>query len=68
MNVVNSDIAEYGNYFFANVAILLLVEKLMHNTGTDLIGKAYTATTNSIDDKKLVDINKTIRDQGVETA
>jgi len=67
MNVVISDTAEYGNYLFANVAIPLLAEKLMPNIGTDLIGKAYNAASNSVDNKKLVDINKTIREHGVET-
>ena len=67
MNVVISDTAEYGNYLFANAAIPLLAEKLMPSIGTDLIGKAYTTTSNSVDNKKLVDINKTIREHGVET-
>jgi hypothetical protein len=44
-----------------------LAEKLMPSIGTNLIGKAYTATSNSVDNKKLVDINKTIREHGVET-
>jgi ketol-acid reductoisomerase len=67
MNVVISDTAEYGNYLFANVAVPILREKLMPNIGTDLIGKAYTTATNSVDNKKLVDINKEIRESGVET-
>ena len=67
MNVVISDTAEYGNYLFANVAVPLLREKLMPNIGTDLIGKAYSTATNSVDNKKLVDINKDIRESGVET-
>jgi ketol-acid reductoisomerase len=67
MNVVISDTAEYGNYLFANAAIPLLAEKLMPSIGTDLIGKAYTTASNSVDNKKLVDINKTIREHGVET-
>ena len=49
MNVVISDTAEYGNYLFANAAIPLLAEKLMPSIGTDLIGKAYTTTSNSVD-------------------
>jgi ketol-acid reductoisomerase len=67
MNVVISDTAEYGNYLFANAALPILLEKLMPNIGTDLMGKAYTVTSNSVDNKKLVDVNKAIREHGVET-
>ncbi len=67
MNGVISDTAEYGNYLFANAAIPLLAEKLMPSIGTDLIGKAYITASNSVDNRKLVDINKTIREHGVET-
>jgi ketol-acid reductoisomerase len=67
MNVVISDTAEYGNYLFANVATPLLAEKLMPHIGTNLIGKAYSPASNSVDNKKLVEINKVIREHGVET-
>ena len=67
MNVVISDTAEYGNYLFANVAIPLLKEKLMPNIGTDLIGKGFAVASNSVDNKKLVEVNKAIREHGVET-
>jgi ketol-acid reductoisomerase len=67
MNVVISDTAEYGNYLFANAALPILQEKLMSNIGTDLMGKAYTVSSNSVDNKKLVEVNKAIREHGVET-
>ncbi|KXI29842.1 ketol-acid reductoisomerase [Paraglaciecola hydrolytica] len=67
MNVVISDTAEYGNYLFANVAIPLLKEKLMPHIGTDLIGKGFAVASNSVDNKKLVEVNKAIREHGVET-
>ena len=39
----------------------------MPKISTDLIGKAYKAASNSVDNKKLVEINKAIREHGVET-
>ncbi|WP_339768280.1 ketol-acid reductoisomerase [uncultured Paraglaciecola sp.] len=67
MNVVISDTAEYGNYLFANVAIPLLADKLMPSIGTELIGKPFAATSNSVDNKTLVAVNKAIREHGVES-
>ncbi|MDP5030783.1 MAG: ketol-acid reductoisomerase [Paraglaciecola sp.] len=67
MNVVISDTAEYGNYLFANAALPILKEKLMPKIGTELIGKAYAVASNSVDNKKLVEVNKAIREHGVET-
>ncbi|WP_166422523.1 ketol-acid reductoisomerase [Paraglaciecola sp. 20A4] len=67
MNVVISDTAEYGNYLFANVAIPLLADKLMPGIGTELIGKPFAASSNSVDNKKLVAVNKSIREHGVES-
>jgi ketol-acid reductoisomerase len=67
MNVVISDTAEYGNYLFANAAVPILREKLMPNLSIDLIGKPFTAASNSVDNKKLVEVNKAIREHGVET-
>jgi ketol-acid reductoisomerase len=67
MNVVISDTAEYGNYLFANVAAPILAEKLMPKIGTELIGKAYSLASNSVDNKTLVEVNKAIREHGVET-
>lgn len=67
MNVVISDTAEYGNYLFANAAIPLLRESFMPSVGTDLIGKGFAAKSNSVDNKTLVEVNKSIREHGVET-
>lgn len=66
MNVVISDTAEYGNYLFANAAVPLLAEKLMPQIGTELIGKGLTSSSNSVDNKRLVEANKVIRQHGVE--
>jgi ketol-acid reductoisomerase len=66
MNVVISDTAEYGNYLFANAAIPLLKEHFMANVSSNLIGKPYASASNSVDNKKLVEVNKAIREHGVE--
>ena len=67
MNVVISDTAEYGNYLFANAAIPLLREKFMPSIDTSLIGKGLNSSNNSVENKQLVDVNKAIREHGVET-
>lgn len=67
MNVVISDTAEYGNYLFANAAIPLLADKFMPDIGTTLIGKAFSVSSNRVDNKTLVEVNKAIREHGVET-
>lgn len=67
MNVVISDTAEYGNYLFANAAIPLLRDTLMPNIGLDLIGKGLSVTSNSVDNMTLVEVNKAIREHGVES-
>lgn len=67
MNVVISDTAEYGNYLFANAAIPLLREKLMPSIGLELIGKGLPVSSNSVDNMRLVDANKAIREHGVES-
>jgi ketol-acid reductoisomerase len=67
MNVVISDTAEYGNYLFANAAIPLLAAKFMPDIGTTLIGKPFSASSNSVDNRTLVEVNKAIREHGVET-
>ncbi|GAC16283.1 ketol-acid reductoisomerase [Aliiglaciecola lipolytica] len=66
MNVVISDTAEYGNYLFANAAVPFLREKLMSTISSELIGKGLSNTTNSVDNKALVEANKAIRTHGVE--
>jgi ketol-acid reductoisomerase len=67
MNVVISDTAEYGNYLFANAAIPLLREKFMPSVDLSLIGKGMECESNSVDNKKLVEVNAAIREHGVET-
>jgi ketol-acid reductoisomerase len=67
MNVVISDTAEYGNYLFANAAIPLLKEKLMPQITLEHIGGGLSDTGNSVDNTKLVAINKAIRSHGVES-
>ena len=67
MNVVISDTAEYGNYLFANAAIPLLQEKVMPGIGLELIGKELDDQSNSVDNMTLVEVNKAIREHGVES-
>ncbi len=67
MNVVISDTAEYGNYLFANAAIPLLREKLMPQITSQHIGKGLNVSSNSVDNKALVEANKAIRSHGVES-
>lgn len=67
MNVVISDTAEYGNYLFANQAVPLLAEAIMPHIGTDLIGAGLAAKSNSVDNMRLVEVNKAIRQHGVES-
>ena len=66
MNVVISDTAEYGNYLFANAATPLLAEKFMPKISTDLIGKGLDSQSNSVDNMRLVEVNRAIREHGVE--
>ena len=67
MNVVISDTAEYGNYLFANAAIPLLRDTFMPSIDLSLIGKGLEVTSNSVENKQLVDVNAAIRNHGVET-
>ncbi|MCC2616993.1 ketol-acid reductoisomerase [Aestuariibacter halophilus] len=67
MNVVISDTAEYGNYLFANAAIPLLRDKIMPTLTSEDIGKGLQLSNNGVDNKTLVEVNKTIRQHGVET-
>ena len=67
MNVVISDTAEYGNYLFANAAIPILREKFMPTIDTSVIGKGLAATSNQVENKRLVEINEAIRSHGVES-
>ncbi|MFC4698662.1 ketol-acid reductoisomerase [Glaciecola siphonariae] len=67
MNVVISDTAEYGNYLFANAAVPLLKEHIMPNITGKQLGKGFSAQSNGVDNKRLVEVNKAIRSHGVET-
>jgi ketol-acid reductoisomerase len=64
--VVISDTAEYGNYLFANAAIPLLAEKVMPNITSELLGGGLNSTSNAVDNMRLVEVNKAIREHGVE--
>lgn len=67
MNVVISDTAEYGNYLFANAAVPLLKEHIMPSITPELLGSGLSDSSNAVDNKRLVDINKAIRSHGVES-
>jgi len=60
MNVVISDTAEYGNYLFAHAAVPLL-EGFMKTVDTDVIGKGFATTDNSVDNLDIIQINEAIR-------
>jgi ketol-acid reductoisomerase len=66
MNVVISDTAEYGNYLFSHAAVPLLREKFMPHINTDVIGKGLKVKSNSVDNKRLIEINELIRNHPVE--
>jgi ketol-acid reductoisomerase len=65
MNVVISDTAEYGCYLFANACEPLLKD-FMSKIGTDVIGKGLDIKDNSVDNAKLIAVNKSIRNHPVE--
>lgn len=66
MNIVISDTAEYGNYLFANEAILLLREKIMPQIATDVIGRGLFEPTANVDNLALININNAIRNHPIE--
>lgn len=66
MNVVISDTAEYGCYLFDQAARPLLAEKFMPNIGSDVIGKGLEFNDNGVDNTRLVEVNKAIREHPVE--
>jgi len=66
MNVVISDTAEYGNYLFSNAAVPLLREQLMPTISTEVIGKGLQISSNSVDNKRLVDADEAIINHPVE--
>ncbi|MFS4491706.1 ketol-acid reductoisomerase [Maribacter sp. 2308TA10-17] len=64
MNRVISDTAEYGCYLFDHACKPLLAD-FMKNIDTDVIGKAY-GTGNGVDNAKLIEVNKALREHPVE--
>ena len=66
MNRVISDTAEYGCYLFDHACKPLLAD-FMKKVDANLIGKTYTAPTNtSVDNFELVKINAAIRNHSIE--
>ncbi|MFK7899258.1 MAG: ketol-acid reductoisomerase [Cyclobacteriaceae bacterium] len=65
MNRVISDTAEYGCYLFDH-ACKPLLKDFMKTVKTDVIGKSYSADTNSVDNQELLRVNKALRTHGVE--
>ncbi|GAA3596338.1 ketol-acid reductoisomerase [Flavivirga amylovorans] len=66
MNSVISDTAEYGCYLFDHACKPLLTD-FMKNIKTDVIGKAYAKDNGTgVDNAKLIEINKVLRDHPVE--
>jgi len=64
MNRVISDTAEYGCYLFDHVCQPLLAD-FMKNVNSNLIGKPFS-TDNQVDNKKLIAINKALRNHPIE--
>ena len=66
MNSVISDTAEYGCYLFDHACKPLLTD-FMKNIKTDVIGKPYAKDNGTgVDNAKLIEINKVLRDHPVE--
>lgn len=66
MNNIISDTAEYGCYLFNNEAIPLL-SKFFDKVETDIIGSdSISNSIDSVDNKKLIEINETIRYHSIE--
>ena len=65
MNVVISDTAEYGCYLFAHEAVPQLRD-YVNGLPTELIGSAFAAQSNSVDNTRLIDVNEAIRNHPVE--
>ncbi|MFT5572718.1 MAG: ketol-acid reductoisomerase [Cryomorphaceae bacterium] len=66
MNVVISDTAEYGCYLFDQVARPLLAKEFMPNIKTDVIGRGLDNNNGSVDNSRLVEVNRAIREHPVE--
>ncbi len=66
MNNIISDTAEYGCYLFNNEAIPLL-SSFFKNIDSDVIGSnSISNNSNSIDNKKLIEVNDSIRFHSIE--
>ena len=66
MNNIISDTAEYGCYLFNNDAIPLL-SKFFDKVEADIIGSdSISKSASSVDNKKLIEINETIRYHSIE--
>jgi len=66
MNNIISDTAEYGCYLFNNDAIPLL-SKFFDKVEADMIGSdSISKSSSSVDNKKLIEINETIRYHSIE--
>lgn len=66
MNNIISDTAEYGCYLFNNDAIPLL-SKFFDKVEADIIGSdSISKSSSSVDNKKLIEINETIRYHSIE--
>ena len=66
MNKVISDTAEYGCYLFSHACVPLLKD-FMATVSTDVIGKDYNdGRDNSVNNARLIEVNKAIRIHPVE--
>ncbi len=64
MNRVISDTAEYGCYLFDHACKPLLVD-FMKTVETDIIGTPFNES-NQVDNRKLIEVNDTIRNHPIE--
>lgn len=64
MNRVISDTAEYGCYLFDHACKPLLVN-FMKSVETDIIGESF-ASSNQVDNAKLIEVNDAIRNHPIE--
>lgn len=65
MNRVISDTAEYGCYLFDH-ACKPLLSSFMESVDTSVIGKAFGAESNSVDNQNLIAVNDQIRNHPIE--
>lgn len=65
MNRIISDTAEYGCYLFAHACVPLLKD-FMAGIDTDVIGKGLELKDASVDNRRLVEVNRDIREHEIE--